>query len=70
MEKINTNLYGILFTYNCYKQLWYACKSEDYSDLINGIENPNIIYSVNRDTLINYFNEGKHLTKVDYDTKS
>lgn len=63
IEKVNLNLYKICFSFNPYNQMWSACESEHLDDLWNGVENNKIIYAKDKETLISYFNEGKHLIK-------
>jgi hypothetical protein len=76
MDKdINNNLYGWLFTYNCYKKIWYAFKSEHLNEVWNGgaDSNPNVLKADNKDSLISFINSGQEANQssyIDYDTKS
>tara|TARA_R110000868_G_scaffold65785_1_gene196391 strand:- start:335 stop:574 length:240 start_codon:yes stop_codon:yes gene_type:complete len=61
MSTKNENLWKVCFTYNPYKQLWFACLSEHLQDLWNGVNNPNILHAKDKQDLIDYFNNGRHL---------
>ncbi len=53
---MNTNLYGWLFTFNCYENMWYAFKGEDLNDYWNGNPNSNILKNEDKNVLIKAIN--------------
>ena len=67
-KEINTNLYRWLFTFNPYRQEWYACLPEDLNDVYNGNidTNKNIFKSKDKDTLVSFISEGKHLVSSNW----
>lgn len=59
----NENLYGWLFTFNPYTQLWNAAEREDSFQLFSGADrsSDDVLYNKNIDVLIELINktEGK-----------
>jgi hypothetical protein len=41
--------------------MWYGCEAEHLNDLWNGVKNDKVYHAKNKDTLVSFFNEGKHL---------
>lgn len=58
---ISYNLFKVCFTYNPYERMWYGCEAEHLNDLWNGVKNDKVYHAKNKDTLVSFFNEGKHL---------
>lgn len=62
---VNYNLFKVCFTYNPYTRLWAGCESEHLNDLWNGVTNKNIVYNEDKNVLIDYFNRGLHINKIE-----
>lgn len=46
------NLYGWWFTYNPFKEVWYACKGEDIPEVYNNYGSDKVLSSDSMNTLI------------------
>lgn len=55
---INTYLHDFVFNFNCYKNVWQACKREHYNELFSG-DKGNVITSSSVTTLQSLINKYK-----------
>lgn len=61
---VNADIYGYVFHFNPYSELWYAIPRDSYSNYWNGVEDESVLVSKEVSVLVELVSKGQDFLRT------